>query len=301
MLLVAASAAAEPAHDPPAAIIDITELTISGGGGLDPAIMRSAFDETIDTAYLCYDGVKSRLAKVNATVTLKFRIDNHGAVAKASAVGLPSVNSCLATAIKGLVFNAPNKGAIDLTEKLSFRTPTMPATPGILGSTAVEQGGAFGSLTGTGELSTGFDDTNIYGGLLDNEAGDRKGHGDIGLGGKAAHTSVPSISIGQPSVLGDLDKAIIRRYIKRNLQKFQYCYEKQLLDKPGLAGTVQTQFAIGVDGKVTSSTGTGFDATVASCVAAVIQQIEFPKPKTRSVVQVNYPFVFRPGNDDQKP
>jgi len=47
---------------------------------------------------------------------------------------------------------------------------------------------------------------------------------------------------GQPSAEGDLDKAIIRRYIKRNIQKIQYCYEKQLLAKPTLAGTVSAQF-----------------------------------------------------------
>jgi hypothetical protein len=106
MLLVAASAAAEPGHDPSAAIIGITELTISGGGGIDPTIMRRAFDATIEAAYHCYDSVKSKPAKLSATVMLKFRIDNHGAVAKASAVGLPSVNNCIATAIKAVVLAA---------------------------------------------------------------------------------------------------------------------------------------------------------------------------------------------------
>ena len=48
--------------------------------------------------------------------------------------------------------------------------------------------------------------------------------------------AVPTVSIGQPNAQGDLDKAIIRRYIKRNIQKITYCYEKQLLAKPGLGG-----------------------------------------------------------------
>src|SRR5260221_6298018 len=48
-------------------------------------------------------------------------------------------------------------------------------TAGILGSTALSQGGAFASLTGTGDISSGFDDTNIYGGLLGNEAGEMNG------------------------------------------------------------------------------------------------------------------------------
>jgi pSer/pThr/pTyr-binding forkhead associated (FHA) protein len=203
---------------------------------------------------------------------------------------------------------------------------------GILGSTALSQGGAFASLTGTGDLSSGFDDANIYGGLLGNEAGEMSGGfgygrsgfgpggggtgwGTIGTGryGTIGHGSgtgegygvgggrggmrgrtaaVPSVSIGQPSSSGDLDKAIIRRYIKRNLQKIQYCYEKQLLAKPTLSGTVSSQFFITPNGTVASSTASGVDGEVSSCVADVIKSIEFPKPKGGGSVQVNYPFIF---------
>jgi hypothetical protein len=207
-------------------------------------------------------------------------------------------------------------------------------TAGILGSSALTQGGAFASLTGTGDISSGFDDGNIYGGLLGNEAGEMNGGfgfgrsgfgpggggtgwGTIGTGryGTIGHGSgtgsgygvgggrggmrgrtaaVPTVSIGQPNAQGDLDKAIIRRYIKRNIQKIQYCYEKELLAKPGLAGTVSTQFFITPNGNVASSSGSGVDGNVASCVAGVIKDIEFPKPKGGGGVQVNYPFTFRP-------
>lgn len=204
---------------------------------------------------------------------------------------------------------------------------------GILGSTALSQGSAFASLTGSGDISSGLDDADIYGGLLGNEAGEMQGgfgygrggvgpggggqgwgtigtgrygtigHGDGtgygygvggGRGGMRGRTSaVPTVSIGTPSANGDLDKAIIRRYIKRNLPKIQYCYEKELLAKPSLAGTVQTQFLIMPNGTVASATGSGVDGTVASCVAAVVKSIEFPKPKNGGSVQVNYPFIFR--------
>src|SRR5262249_41623740 len=56
-------------------------------------------------------------------------------------------------------------------------------TAGILGSTALLQGGAFASLTGTGDISSGFDDTNIYGGLLGNEAGEMNGGFGFGRSG----------------------------------------------------------------------------------------------------------------------
>jgi hypothetical protein len=207
-------------------------------------------------------------------------------------------------------------------------------TAGVLGNTALVQGGAFASLTGTGDISSGFDDTNIYGGLLGNEAGEMNGGfgygrsgfgpggggtgwGTIGTGryGTIGHGSgtgtgygvgggrggmrgrtaaVPTVSIGQPNAQGDLDKAIIRRYIKRNIQKITYCYEKQLLAKPNLSGVVQTQFFITPNGNVATASGSGVDPEVANCVADVIHGIEFPKPKGGGGVQVNYPFTFRP-------
>jgi hypothetical protein len=93
---------------------------------------------------------------------------------------------------------------------------------------------------------------------------------------------------------GDLDKATIRQYVRRNLNKIQYCYEKMLLAKPTLKGTVMVQFFITPNGSVASAAGSGVDPSVSSCVAEVIKGIEFPKPKGGGGVQVNYPFSFRP-------
>jgi hypothetical protein len=202
---------------------------------------------------------------------------------------------------------------------------------GIIGSAAIQQGGAFASLTGTGDISSGFDDTNIYGGLIGSNptgtgygpGGGGTGWGTIGTGrygtigrgtggsgygvgngrggmrGRVA--AGPTITVGQPSVKpavaggdGELDKAIVRRYIKRNIQKLQYCYEKELLVKAGLSGTVATSFTITEAGVVGSASGSGVDATVASCMANVIKGIEFPKPKGTGGVAVSYPFTVRP-------
>ena len=207
-------------------------------------------------------------------------------------------------------------------------------TAGVLGSAALSQGGNFASITGTGDISSGFDDIDIQGGLLGNEPGEMAGgfgfgrsgfgpggggtgwgtigtgrYGTIGHGSgtgsgygvgsgrggmRGRQSSVPQVRIGQPQSVGDLDKAIIRRYIKRNIQKITYCYEKQLLARPGLEGTVSTQFFISPNGTVSASNASGVDGEVASCVAAVIKAIEFPKPKGGGGVQVNYPFNFRP-------
>ncbi|HWO22601.1 MAG TPA: AgmX/PglI C-terminal domain-containing protein [Kofleriaceae bacterium] len=90
-----------------------------------------------------------------------------------------------------------------------------------------------------------------------------------------------------------LDKAIIKRYIKRSEASISYCYEKELLARPGLSGSVTIQFLISSAGDVQSSNGQGFDGVVASCVANVIKTINFPAPKDGSNVTVNYPFTFK--------
>jgi outer membrane biosynthesis protein TonB len=103
----------------------------------------------------------------------------------------------------------------------------------------------------------------------------------------------PQTRVGQPLSQGNLDKAIIRRYIKRVIGKISECYEKELLAQPALEGTVNVAFEITPEGKVAKSSGSGL-AKVDACVAAVIQGIEFPKPQGGGTVLVNYPFVFRP-------
>ncbi len=210
---------------------------------------------------------------------------------------------------------------------------------GVLSSTALVENGAFASLTGDmSGVQSGFDDTNIYGGLLGNEAGEMNGgfgfgragfgpggggtgwgtigtgkYGTIGHGSgtgagygigrgrggmRSSRLRVPSTAIGQPTATGDLDKALIRRYIKRTIPKITYCYEKQLLAIPGLSGTVTAHFFITPNGEVATSSAEGMNPDVASCVAGVIKAIVFPKPKGGGGVQVNYPFTFRPAGDD---
>lgn len=109
--------------------------------------------------------------------------------------------------------------------------------------------------------------------------------------GRTAPT-VPAVRIGGPAT-GDLDKQIIRRYIRREIPKITLCYEKRLVDKPGLAGTVTAKFFITPGGSVSTSEATGVDPEVARCIAAVIKQIKFPKPKGGGGVNVSYPFTFR--------
>ncbi len=174
---------------------------------------------------------------------------------------------------------------------------------------AIAQARQYGNIAS----ARGSDDANLYGDLFGTEVGTTTGGtgafgtgsgvGRLGSGGVRGGrvATGPTISIGQPTVRptvaggdGELDKAIVRRYIKRNIQKLQYCYEKELLAKPALSGTVATSFTITESGVVGSASASGVDATVASCMAQVIKGIEFPRPKGTGGVAVTYPFTVRP-------
>jgi hypothetical protein len=149
------------------------------------------------------------------------------------------------------------------------------------GGCTTEPCGLIGTPTGYGKIGTG---------RFGQSGWDGPGGGPPGM---KRHTPVvPPPTIGQPTSSGDLDRGIIRRYIKRNVDKIAYCYEKQLLANPGMEGTVSISFFISPSGAVTSATGGGFNATVANCVADVIHTIEFPRPQGGGGVTVNYPFTF---------
>ncbi|HET6222998.1 MAG TPA: AgmX/PglI C-terminal domain-containing protein, partial [Dongiaceae bacterium] len=212
-------------------------------------------------------------------------------------------------------------------------------TAGILGVIRAQQGGVFASLTATGDFSAGLDDRDIQGGLLGSEPGEMQGGwgygisgvgaggggtgmGTIGTGryGTIGHGSgtgtgygigsgaggmrgrqprPPTVSIGNATAVGDLDKNTIRRYVRQKLSQIEYCYQKQLTVKPTLAGTVNTQFTIDGNGRVIASKAAGIgDGEVEGCVAGVIRSIQFPKPAGGGIVNVtSYPFTFRPAGN----
>jgi hypothetical protein len=91
---------------------------------------------------------------------------------------------------------------------------------------------------------------------------------------------------------GTYDKAIIRRYVQRNLDKIAYCYERETIEHPQLAGELKASWVITEDGHVHGASAIGFDQRVGACVADVISTIQFPPTHDGGSVAVNYPFVF---------
>ncbi|HEY4176319.1 MAG TPA: AgmX/PglI C-terminal domain-containing protein [Kofleriaceae bacterium] len=120
--------------------------------------------------------------------------------------------------------------------------------------------------------------------------------GDGGpLHGRKHVASTPEPKFG-PAIASDgLDKEIIRRYIKRKVDAFSYCYEKQLMANAGLSGTITAQFLISANGTVQAASAQGLGDT-AQCVADVIKTIKFPATSGGNV-QVSYPFTFHPSGN----
>jgi TonB family protein len=98
------------------------------------------------------------------------------------------------------------------------------------------------------------------------------------------------------TVRGTLDKHIIRRVIRKRVKHIQFCFEKQLVRDPHLAGRIDVNFTIGPTGKVMSAkvrASTIGIAEMKKCVLDVVKRMRFPKPHGGDVVEVNYPFIFK--------
>lgn len=157
---------------------------------------------------------------------------------------------------------------------------------GGLGTRGFGTGGG-GNALGIGGLGTRGRGGGGMGGMGYGMAAGRiggKGLSDITAGG------------GQAVIMGALDRAVIDAYIKRNLAKIRWCYEKELNKDPKLFGKIVINFIISKTGQVSSSKvqrSTMGNENVESCVADQIKKIRFPAPKGGGIVIVNYPFVFK--------
>jgi Ca-activated chloride channel family protein len=168
--------------------------------------------------------------------------------------------------------------------------------------------GAGGGGVGYGTIGIGSYGTVGHGSSSAKGSGYGRGFGrgdDLAAPQKkeAARAVRPAVRIGAAVVRGSLDKAIIRRYIRKRLPAVKHCYEKQLTREPELEGTVTVKFVINAQGKVTSVVVKGLgNETVEKCVGSAIKSIEFPATGDGSIVQVSYPFVFRyAGSKEEQP
>ena len=177
----------------------------------------------------------------------------------------------------------------------------------------VDYVGVFGRVPGGGSSDGSL------GGLQGSLSGSQHGFGGLGIGGSGfgaggygygtagygrggsfygkKGASVPGV-MGNPIILGALDKSVIDRVVKQNIPSIRYEYEKGLKLDPGLQGKVTIQFVIDPSGNVASATvksSTLGDAQVEDGIARRFARLKFPQPKGGGQVVVSYPFVFSSG------
>ncbi len=151
-------------------------------------------------------------------------------------------------------------------------------------------GGGTGEVIGLGTIGTiGRGAGTGTGGSAGTGSGGFSGHG-------GANTPAPQVTLGVPTVQGELDAQIVRRIMRRHLAVIRYCYEKELLHAPKLAGELRVAFTISPDGAVVAASlasSTLRSAPVEGCVLARLRTMLFPKPH-QGVAVVSLGMDFAP-------
>jgi TonB family protein len=144
---------------------------------------------------------------------------------------------------------------------------------------------------GTGEGTIGLGNLNTIGHGGGGGSGSGYGRGAGGLGGRRG--KAPRIRSGAAMVKGSLSKEVIRRIVHRHINEVKFCYEKQLAQRPDLAGRVAIKFIISGTGAVQMAavaSSTLGNAQVENCIAQAVRRWTFPQPEGGGIVIVTYPF-----------
>ncbi len=121
------------------------------------------------------------------------------------------------------------------------------------------------------------------------------------LGGER-HRGV-RVGSGPTTVVGGLDKDVIRGVIHRHESEVKFCYESALSRRASLSGKVMVSFLIGPTGDVAGA-GVGEstlgDDGFEACLLERVRTWRFPPPAGGGEVQVNYPWVVRVAGEEQE-
>lgn len=162
------------------------------------------------------------------------------------------------------------------------------------GLDAALQAGVGGLIGGEG-----FGVQGGLGGLGQDARGAGLAANDAAVFGKIAGPT-PVVTGSAPVVLGSLDKSLIGRVVKRNMNAIRYCYQRELQKTPVLGGRVAMKFTIEPDGHtadVEVHTSTLPSPAVEACLVGRFQNMRFSETNGGGRVVVTYPLIFRPDGD----
>jgi len=144
-------------------------------------------------------------------------------------------------------------------------------------------GGGPGDLASLGSLSTGRGPDGFD--LLGSRRLRRPGEQDV------------TVETGPPLLLDALPRSVIRAAIHRRRAQVRACYERELINTPGLSGKILVRFTIGPQGLVSDAgvaQSTLSNRNVEQCLLRKVRTWRFPKPRGGGRVVVRYPFLFAP-------
>jgi TonB family protein len=162
---------------------------------------------------------------------------------------------------------------------------------GGLGVASTGRGGG-----GTGEGTVGLGPLGTLGKGGGPGGGPGGEYGRVGPMRPRPKPRAPRRIVGRADVHGALDRAIIRRVVRRHINEVRYCYEKELPSSPGLYGRVVARFTIAPNGRVMVARikeSTMGSPTVEGCIVKAVRRWQFPKPEGGGIVVVSYPFVLK--------
>jgi len=168
---------------------------------------------------------------------------------------------------------------------------------GLIGAKGVQIGsgglGSRGSGLGGGGTAEGLGGLGTRG-----TGGGASGYGSGG-GSFGTTTAGASVStVGDPVIMGALDRSVTDAVVKRRMNQIRYCYQREITSDPNIAGKVVVKFVVAGDGTVSSASiesSTMGNTAVESCVTSRFLRMMFPEPKGGGIVVVSYAFLFSPG------
>jgi hypothetical protein len=105
-------------------------------------------------------------------------------------------------------------------------------------------------------------------------------------------------AVSEPTVFGSIDPADVRRGVSQKRADLDACIAQARKRTPRLEGNVNVKFIIGAAGAVVSAqvaSSTVEDAELGGCLASVLRQCTFPRPKGGGVAIVTWPFSVTRG------
>lgn len=106
------------------------------------------------------------------------------------------------------------------------------------------------------------------------------------------------ITVVEPTVIGSLDRELIRKVMRAHASQIRYCYEFARTTEPSLQGRLAVKFVIAPNGDVaTVSTHESIGSEMLeACVTSRVRTFEFPRSPSGGVSIVTWPWVFAAAN-----